>query len=962
MSINFKKLIFTMFIFFSWSAIAVIDYDQNVTNNVIFGSGNSNGAFTTDRRNGVEVALRAKIPFVGTNNSNGDGTYSFTLDETIDVNNNANPRKWNFEFSVNTDFDGSTGNNIDQYTYELGIDGDPGDGTNFLLFDPITPTVATPFFDHSIGDNDTIEGGGLEIDKINNTDQQNTLLYSSLISNNNLLQQSWRHAFFPFPPLDTYQPEAAGTYDVYLIVKLAGVEVARTDIKVLIEEHNVTPDVIFGSGNANGDFTIKRNSNVEVGLRAKIPFLGLTNYDGENNYSFTLDETNDVNDNSLPRKWNFDFSVNTDFYDPTSSGNNIDDYTYEIGLDADPSNGTNYLVADPITPAGGDLSISPDHSFGNNTTANGGGVEPAFPLNLAYVPLYSDENHNVVQNSSRYAFFDTISPIDTYDPDVPGTYDIYLLVKLNGVEVVRNDIKVLIGGGAPNSAPVTTADTYDVDEDMTLTVIEPNGVLNNDSDVDTDFYGDTLSVVEAGVINADGAIGGSITMASNGTFTYTPPLNFNGDATFSFNVTDGLLQTASSLTITVNPINDAPITVADTNTTNEDTAIIVNSFPNGVLANDSDVEGTSLSVVEFGTIVAVGSIGGNLIMFANGTYQYTPPMDFFGTAIFNFNVSDGVAATPSSLTITVNSVNDEPSFIKGPDDSVLEDAGAQTLISWASAISAGPSNESTQTLLFNVSNDNNALFSSQPAITANGELTYTPDANANGTATVTVSLSDSGGILNGGDNTSAEQTFDITVLAVNDAPSFDIFGNVFFDSSVINTVNIANYASNIIFGPANESSQSVELYTVTILSDSQSIINTTTVDPQTGELTIVFNNTFGTALMSISLQDDGGTDNNGENTSTEQFFYIANTEEIFNDSFEELTVIKSFNQLAIDLINTVSIDLIEEDKPYFDSNNNDILFMGHKFHLQSDNQKVQSQLIFHQWMNEVMIFENVMYY
>src|SRR5258706_600992 len=78
---------------------------------------------------------------------------------------------------------------------------------------------------------------------------------------------------------------------------------------------------------------------------------------------------------------------------------------------------------------------------------------------------------------------------------------------------------------------------------------------------------------------------------------------------------------------------------------------------------------------------------------------------------------------------------------------------------------------------FVVSNDNNGLFSAQPSVAANGTLTYTPAANANGAATVTVQIHDNGGVANSGVDTSASQTFTITVTAVNDAPSFTKGGN-----------------------------------------------------------------------------------------------------------------------------------------------------------------------------------------
>ena len=112
------------------------------------------------------------------------------------------------------------------------------------------------------------------------------------------------------------------------------------------------------------------------------------------------------------------------------------------------------------------------------------------------------------------------------------------------------------------------------------------------------------------------------------------------------------------------------------------------------------------------------------------------------------------------LTITLP-VNDAPSFTAGGDVAVVEDAGAQTAAGWATAISAGPADESGQVLTFQVSNDNNGLFSVQPAVTATGVLSFTPAADANGGA-VSVVLSDDGGTANGGVVSSAP-TFTITV-------------------------------------------------------------------------------------------------------------------------------------------------------------------------------------------------------
>lgn len=198
------------------SASAVVQYEQDITPDIIFGSGNTNGSFTTDRKNGIEIGLRAKIPFVGTINSNSNGTYSFPVGTT-----------WNFDWTVNTDFPGSSGLKVDDLTYQLGIDFDPSLATNFLLFDPITPTPLVPFYDHSIGTNATPNGGGNEA-----TDAGD---YASLIAANNVLQQSWKHAFFPVHPTLTYTPDVDGTYAIYLLAKNSdGEVVARADIQVLV--------------------------------------------------------------------------------------------------------------------------------------------------------------------------------------------------------------------------------------------------------------------------------------------------------------------------------------------------------------------------------------------------------------------------------------------------------------------------------------------------------------------------------------------------------------------------------------------------------------------------------------------------------------------------------------------------------------------------------------------------------
>src|SRR5262249_33098575 len=150
-----------------------------------------------------------------------------------------------------------------------------------------------------------------------------------------------------------------------------------------------------------------------------------------------------------------------------------------------------------------------------------------------------------------------------------------------------------------------------------------------------------------------------------------------------------------------------------------------------------------------------------------------------------------------------------PSFTKGADQTVLEDAGAQTVANWATAISAGAPDESGQTLTFQETGKAKARqIASQPAVAATGTLTYTPAAKGKGSATITLVLKDNGGTANGGIDTSAAQTFTITVTAVNDAPSFTKGANqtVLEDAGA---QTVANWATAISAGPADESGQTL---------------------------------------------------------------------------------------------------------------------------------------------------------
>lgn len=170
-------------------------------------------------------------------------------------------------------------------------------------------------------------------------------------------------------------------------------------------------------------------------------------------------------------------------------------------------------------------------------------------------------------------------------------------------------------------------------------------------------------------------------------------------------------------------------------------------------------------------------------------------------ASYNGNQTAIAALTNTINHADITAVNDAPSFTKGANQTVGENSGAKTVANWASAISAGAANEGAQTLAFTVTNNNNNLFSVQPTTAADGTLTYTLANGASGTATVTVTLGDTGGLDNSGANASVSQTFTITVdpapvISNLNLDSQSVSANTALKLDAGSSVSVADNAAN----------------------------------------------------------------------------------------------------------------------------------------------------------------------
>jgi len=259
------------------------------------------------------------------------------------------------------------------------------------------------------------------------------------------------------------------------------------------------------------------------------------------------------------------------------------------------------------------------------------------------------------------------------------------------------------------------------------------------------------------------------------------------------------------------------------------------------------------------------------------TYQ---PVQSFALGAGSNNLF-GVAWAPANesiatVTITVNAVNDEPSYtVTGNPPAINEDAGVQTISGFITSFSSGPANESTQQVLeYVVSNvSDNTFFSEGPSVSTSGTLTYKVAANTSGSVSFDLAVRDTGGTDNNGDNTSATQRFTITVNPINDAPTFTASTPPSINEDA-GTQIVDDFITSFS-GGSGETNQQVVEYLVSNISDAAFFATPPSVSND-GKLTYkVADHVFGTVTFDLAVRDNGGSANNGDDTSGAQTVTIT---------------------------------------------------------------------------------------
>ena len=311
-----------------------------------------------------------------------------------------------------------------------------------------------------------------------------------------------------------------------------------------------------------------------------------------------------------------------------------------------------------------------------------------------------------------------------------------------------NPAGVSISVNAVNDTAVAGNDFYTTFKDTPLNLFAP-GVLGNDNDIDS-AQGNLTAVLVSGPTNAR-----DFTLNADGSFSYTPTLNFTGTDTFTYKANDGTTDSnATTVTIGVIAIGNAPLATNDFYTTSENTALAIPA--GGVLANDNDADTPAANITAI--LVAGPSYASSFALNADGSFDYTPETNFRGVDTFTYKANDSVVdSNVAMVTIAVVGANTFPNA-KNDTESTNEDAAK--VIAAPGVLGNDNLELLTSPTAVLVSGPSRALSF---AFNTDGSVNYTPQNDFNGSDSFTYRIFD-------GTKYSNVAMVNIEIIPINDVP------------------------------------------------------------------------------------------------------------------------------------------------------------------------------------------------
>ena len=529
----------------------------------------------------------------------------------------------------------------------------------------------------------------------------------------------------------------------YMTKDALGATSGTTTVSLTVNAVNQAPVA------ASDAFTLNQNTTFSSGNV-------LTNdSDPDNSVPLTAQLVSNPTQGTLTLNSNGSFT-----YIPTTNFTGTDSFTYltKDALGATSGTATVSLTVNAVNQA--PVAVADAFTLNQNTTFSSGNVltNDSDPDNN--VPLTAQLVSNPTQGTLTLNSNGSFTYIPT--TNFTGT-DRFTYLTKDALGATSGTATVSLTVNAVNQAPVAVADAFTLNQNTTFS---SGNVLTNDSDPDNN-----VPLTAQLVSNPTQ---GTLTLNSNGSFTYIPTTNFTGTDRFTYLTKDALGATSGTATVslTVNAVNQAPVAVADAFTLNQNT-----TFSSGnVLTNDSDPDNN----VPLTAQLVANPTQGTLTLNSNGSFTYIPTTNFTGTDRFTYLTKDalGAASGTATVSLTVNAVNQAPVAVA--DAFTLNQ---NTTFSSGNVLTndSDPDNSVPLTAQL-VANPTQGTLT----LNSNGSFTYIPTTNFTGTDSFTYLTKDALGA------TSGTATVSLTVNAVNQAPvavadAFTLNQNTTFSSGNVLT-------------------------------------------------------------------------------------------------------------------------------------------------------------------------------
>nr|WP_159063664.1 Ig-like domain-containing protein [Thaumasiovibrio occultus] len=754
----------------------------------------------------------------GTVTQNADGTFNYQPAADFFGTDT-------FDYTI-TDVDGDTSTATVTITVTAADDGTP-----VAVADTGSTTEDTLLANIDVTANDTL------------TDEATITAFDTSSANGGTVTQNADGSFNYQPAADFFGTD---TFD-YTITDVDGDTSTATVTITVTAEDDGTPVAVADTGSTTEDTLLE---NIDVTANDTLT-------DGA---TITASDTSSANGGTVTQ--NADGSFN---YQPAADFFGTDTFEYTItDVDGDVSTATvtiTVTAADDGTPVAvaDTVSTTEDILLSNidvtaNDTLTDGAVITAFDSNSA-------NGGTVTQNAD--GTFNYQPPADFFGTD---TFD-YIITDVDG-DTSTATVTITVTA-ADDGTPVAVADTGSTAED---TLLENIDVTANDALTD----GATITALDSSSAN-----GGTVTQNADGTFNYLPAADFFGTDTFEYTITDvdGDASTAS-VTITVTADDDgAPVAVADTGSTTEDT--LLSNID--VTANDTLTDGATITAFDTSS-----ANGGTVTQNADGTFNYQPAADFFGTDTFDYTITDVDGDTSTAtVTITVTAADDGTPVAVADTGATTED----TLLANIDVTANDTLTDGATITAF----DSNSANGGTVTQNADGTFNYQPAADFFGTDTFDYTITDV-------DGDTSTATVTITVTAADDGTpvAFADTGSTTEDTLLENIDVTANDTLTDGATITGFDSSSANGGTVTQTADGtfnyQPAANFFGTDTFEYTITDVDGDTStATVTITVTAADDGVPVAVADTGSTTEDTLLENIDVIANDTLTDGATITGFD-------------------------------------------------------------------